>query len=245
MRNHHRIVWCALCIGLALGPGVTTVLGEATSNSQATMDWPVSITGDIAWTSRESLSHAFAANNMTSDVEEDILPGWGTMTDASASVIMASGYAETTSNRLFEEVSAAFDAATVSEAFADAGARRQGYFTANSSGYVTVTAYYAIEQMLTTDMPGDIAEGHSTAQLRLGNESGWDVEYDSLDNTVMDGQDYVGGHDGWLTVELWFDAGEIGFLENEVTNMAFAVPEPSCLLIMGAGLSMIMLRRRR
>lgn len=245
MKSFRKTLCASLVLGLLVGPGVATVMALATSNSQATMNWPVSIAGNISWTSRETLSHAFAANNLTSDQDEVIVPGWGQTTNASAIVSMASGYAETTATRLYEEVWASCDGVTVSEAFADAGARRQGYFTASTSGYVTVTAWYSLGQSLTTELPGETAEGHSTAHLRLGNDAGWDVDVASLDNTVTDGQSFADSQNGSLAVQLWYNEGDIGFLEMEVFNIALAVPEPSSIMAMSVGLGMALLRRRQ
>jgi hypothetical protein len=204
----------------------------------------MTITGNITWTSQESLSHAFAANNITSDEDIDTVSDWNQQTVASANVTSALGLGQTASNKLYGEVSANCDGVTVSEAFADAGARRQGYFTANVSGYVTVSASYSVTQVLRTELTGETADGHSTARLRMIDESGWDMQEDSFHDSVSDGLDYSNTRSGTLTVRLWYDAGETGFLECEVGSVALAVPEPATLGLLAVG-GLTLLRRRR
>jgi hypothetical protein len=245
MRNIQKIGMYGLVVGLVMGPGVASVMAMATSQSTATINWPISITGNISWSSRESLSHTVADNGLTFNDDDVTMPGWGQVTSAVAGVNMVSGYAETTGTRVYEEVAAARDGVNVYEAFADAGARRDGQFTAVTSGWVTVTATYTISQNLTTEMPGEIAEGHSTAVLYMLNESQPAVDEAGFHETVTDGEIFNDTESGMLSIELFYNAGESGYLMAEVFNIAYAAPEPSSLLILGAGLGITLRRRRR
>ncbi|NLX22667.1 MAG: PEP-CTERM sorting domain-containing protein [Phycisphaerae bacterium] len=247
MRFNPRFLCLMLVCSVLMGPAAGSVWATAVVNGSARLNWPVSISGDISWTERTSESGAFAANENDSDQDSEVLSGWGVATSAFAQVSTATASASTQSTMLQTSVWAMADGVAAADSFADTLARRHGYFTANSDGVVMLTASYEVILSLQTEQPGEHAEGHSTAYVRLGRAvtpNEWDLDELYLHGSVKDGAVLNDSETGFLSVQLWFDAGDVGYLEMAATGMGHVTPEPASLVMVCVGFGLTALRRR-
>ena len=246
---NRRVACIALGVAvgfLVVGLGAAEALATAVSHSAAVITWPMSFSDNITWTfgSRYSESGADAADDLGTDGHDDKQLGW-VNTSITATVTTANGYAETTGARLYEEVRATRDGITTNASHAGASASRWGRFVVNASGWVTVTSAYVVFQELSTTLSGEEATGASSAWVRVMGPGGQDIDEQNMLNTVKDGQVLPQQQrTGELSVSLWFYAGDQGYFDSYVTNIADVIPEPTSmgLLVLGG---LALLRRRR
>ena len=249
-----------MCFTAGLVLVVTQLAGAAAiSNSTAVFDWgslwiefkadPVVEVTQINWSSWQSGSQTGADNlNGDSDYADEELSG---LVDTSASAVVpyASGAAWTTDSEVGETVEADTAGQGPFEASSWAYAWRWGIFTATGSGIMTVKVNYSLEQTLSTDLAGDVAEGYSQVSLSLNN---WDTGDDYGDSAeivggpVADGASFFDSRNGSFTVQGYFFDGDTGGLLLDVYNDASVVsvtPEPATLGLLAMG-GLVMLRRK-
>ncbi len=222
----------------------------ATSNSTAQMGWPVSIAGPTDWHSKKSASGASAWAGGDGEMNDDIMPSWANTQVSSYAAGFASGTAHASSVELYESVTATVGGiGGTYEAFADAIARRDGFFVAGYSGWVTASSFCSLCQNLTTELVGETADGSSVATLYLVNAttSEFSVSSDEMTNSVADGNTFIDSRNGALSVSVWFNQGDEGYFLSEVSNFAAAtmVPEPLSLSLLFGGTTLFFLRNRR
>lgn len=232
-----------ICLALTFSAAVARA--GAVSTSQARIDWTsLTISGDITWSDKSSESRAYVEDNTGSDNDLQTKPGW-VDTFAFASRGDSYGDAYTNDNYLYEKVYAIANEATTT--YAEALGYRWGSFTANSDGWVTLSANYELWQNLLTDGVGEWASGYAEAGLYLENydTSDWDEDIPSLENEVWDGDSITDSDEGTLTVTVWFKAGNEGYFDAGVYNDAdVEVPEPATILMLGLGGLLLSQNRR-
>ncbi|RKY24010.1 MAG: hypothetical protein DRP62_04715 [Planctomycetota bacterium] len=233
----------------ALTFSAASVRADAISTSQAWIDWTsLVINGDITWTDKGSKSYAWAEDETGWDEDLQEEQGW-VDTYAYASVYHsaygAEGLASTDDSVLYEDVSAVADT-NIMWASSEADAYRRGDFTANSAGWITISADHFLWQELSTENEGEWATGLAVAELYLMNE--WDTypTWDSAElyNEVFDGNSISDSATGTLTVSVWFNAGDGGWFDVGVGNKAdVLIPEPMTVVLLGLG-TLGLIRRR-
>jgi hypothetical protein len=235
-----------ICAVLTFSAAGVRAEAVSTSTSKAWMDWTsLTISGDITWSDKSSQSYADVSDATGSDTDYQPESGW-VDTNAFASVYHAYGNAYTDGDSLYEEAYAiANDAVTTWASADEVGAYRSGTFTADSNEWVTFSADYELWQELLTDCVGEFpwTSGYAEAGLYLANSdtSVWDQNTAELANPVLG----VETRDGTLTVEVWFDAGNVGQFQAWVYNEAdVQIPEPATIGLLGLG-SLLLCRNRK
>jgi hypothetical protein len=233
-----------MVICLVLTFSAASTHAGAVSTSQARVDWAsLAISGDITWSDKGSQSYAYVKDATGPDEDIQPKPGW-VDTSAFASVYHAYGDADTNDNYLYEKVYALANDATTMWACAEAEARRWGYFTANSDGWVTFSSddsncyELSLSQDLATGDVNEWAYGYAEAGLRLLNDDTSDRDEDmpAIEIKAWYGHFITVDATGKLTVTVWFDAGNKGSFEAWVYNEAEAeLPEPATVCLLGLG----------
>jgi len=236
------ITICLVVLVIAAGVRAGAV---STSTSKAGIDWTsLTITGDITWGDKNSGSYAYAEDD-TGPGEDYLSESEWVDTSAYASIGDSYGDAYTSDDYLYEEVSAIANETATPWAYAEAGAYREGYFTATSDGWVEISADYELWQELFTDCIGEFpwTSGYAGAELRLTNNStsDWDEDIAELEITVCGTET----QNDTLTVEIYFNAGDSGWFQAGVYNEASVqIPEPATICILGLG-ALSLIRRKK
>ena len=227
------ITICLAVLVIAAGVRAGAV---STSTSEAGIDWAsLTITGDITWGDEGSESYAYAEDATDSDENYQSESEW---MDTSAYALIGDsfGNAYTHDDYLYEEVYAIANETATPWAYAEAGAYREGYFTATSDGWVEISANYELWQELFTDCEGEFpwTSGYAGAELWLTNDSTSERDEDiaELEITVCG----METRDGTLTVEMYFTEGNAGYFGAGVYNEASVqIPEPATICLLGLG----------
>lgn len=235
---------CLVVLVIAAGVRAGAV---STSTSEASIDWTsLIIDGDITWGDQGSESYAYAEDTTGHDENYQSESDW---MDTSAYALIGDSYGDayTSDDYLYEEVYAIANETTTPGAYAEASAYREGSFTANSDGWVEISANYELWQELFTNCVGGFefpwTSGYAGAELRLTNDSTseWDEDMAELQITVLGLEE----KNGTLTVEMYFTEGDTGYFEIGVWNDASVqIPEPATICILGLG-ALSLVRRKK
>lgn len=236
-----KVVLIAVC---CLFVGSANAFAYSYAYSGAFIDGPITFSGvGLTWTSLTSWSDAMALDYWATDSPaKDESSDWGS-TYLEACTYYAYGAAATTTEDLMEETEASADGIHSDLSTGTAEAFRRGYFTATSSGTLTVTANYSYFHTLGTTLTGETAYANSTIGLWLENfdldenydpnfrDLRDDVDQDNIThfiNTVTDPEQDWSEVSQILSVEVPFLEGHTGWFYGSVSNQATATSPFLC-----------------